>query len=180
MADSNSIDVATGTSNLNQTFNESSGEPSDSPDLNNNVGATAQAEIRTIQEAEQALAQHDDRWRQLSDRLSARPQAAPSLDMDGGSQRSVAREYTEHRREWGAQRDAIEVGAIREMIDVRANGTTLTNEFSANAEQDKPEPSLSEKPSAPDQDSAPSNDGESRFQREFSVAAPHMSRTNDR
>ncbi|NKB56925.1 MAG: hypothetical protein GKS00_11370 [Alphaproteobacteria bacterium] len=174
------INVAEGTSDLDQTFNENAGDPIGTPDAGANVGATAQAEIQTIQEAEQALAQHDDRWRRLSDRLANRPQAAPSLEVDGGSQRSVTREYTAYRREWDAQREAIEIGAIRDTIDIRANGTTLTNEFSANAEQAGPEPSLAECPSPTDQDNMPNNDGESRFQRAFSATAPEFTRSNGR
>lgn len=215
MADSNNVDVATGASDLGQTFNEHAGESGVTPDLDISVGApaiesdnapqslaqsfndgahepdpvpdtsvtaTASAEIQTIDNAERALAQHDDRWRELSDRLSNRPVAAPTLDMDGGAQRSVAREYTAYRQEWDAQRDAIEIGAIRDAIDVRANGTTLSNEFTATAQSEHAAPEVSPEPSepTPEQDNAPHNDGHSRFQREFAVAAPEISRTIDR
>lgn len=178
MSDSNGIDVATGASDLGQTFNESVGEPGASQGLNTSVGATAQAEIETFQEAEQALAQHDDQWRQLSDRLSARPQATPSMDIDGGSQRSIAREYTEHRRQWDAQRDTIEIGAIGEVVDIRANGTTLTKAFPATTDQERPAQTV--EPPEPAQQHAAMHDASDRFQRQFSASTPEVSRSNDR
>lgn len=163
-------------SSLSSTFDQSASQTLVAPDLS--VTATARAEIDIIDQAEAVLAQHDDRWRQLSDRLSNRPIAAPSLDMDGSIQRSVAREYTEYRREWSEQRDAIEYGAINEVIDVRANGATLTNEFSAssNVETTAPEPK-------PESNPDPSNErqaGESQIHREFRVAEREPSRGIDR
>ncbi len=99
-----------GAQSLMQSFNQDAQEPDPVPDTS--VTATASAEIQVIEDAERALAQHDNRWRELSDRLSNRPVAAPTLGMDGGAQRSVAREYTAYRQEWSEQRDAIEYGAI--------------------------------------------------------------------
>ncbi len=179
MADNDGIDVASGASDLEQTFSESVGKPGVAPDPDITVSATAQAEIETIQEAEQALGQHDDRWRQLSDRLSARPQATPSMDIGCESQRSIAREYTEHRHQWDAQRDAIEIGAIREVIDIRANGMTLTKAYTATAELEQPQPVKAPEPPESVQHETAKHDASDRFQREFTVAAPDRARTNE-
>lgn len=168
--------VDSGSQSLARSFNEGAQEPEPFSTLDTSVTATASAEIQVIEDAERALAQHDDRWRELSDRLSNRPVAAPALDMDGGAQRSVAREYTAYRREWGEQRDAIEYGAIQEAIDVRANGTTLSNEFTATSQTEHAAPEVAPEPAAPTREPAT----ESQFQREFSVAAPGPSHTIDR
>lgn len=159
---------------LTAAFDQSASLSAEPPDLS--VTATARAEIDIIDQAEAALAQHDDRWRQLSDRLSNRPAAAPSLDMEGSTQRSVTREYTEYRKEWNAHRDAIEYGAIRDIIDIRASGTTLTNEFSNASRTADAAPEVVPEPTDP----IPSQDVESPFQREFSVTASDLSYTPDR
>jgi len=173
MAD-NSLDVATGTSNLAHPFNESTGEPSATPDTGADLNATVSAEIDIAQTASQSLYRHDDRWRQLSDRLSHRPVAAPSLDIGGGSSRSVAREYGEHRQQWESQRSVIERNAVAAMAGVRALGTTLTGEFSATAVNENGAGNDVQTPSLREPERS------SRFQREFLVSVSEISRSNDR
>ena len=73
--------------------------PDQTRDSDGSLTATAQAEIALNQRAERALIWQDDKWRQISDRLSHRPQSVPVLDMDGGTSRSVTREYNQHRQE---------------------------------------------------------------------------------
>lgn len=174
MAESNAADTGIETPALEQAFNDSVGEPTVAPDTSRDVNATASAEIQIVQEAEQALAQHDNHWRQLSDRLSKRPLTAPSLDMDGGIDRSITHEYTEYRREWDARRDAIEVEAIRATVETRANGATLTKSFNAMAEN---ETASDRDPAHEPSASAPSLDATNRFQRDFSVTV--AARAND-
>ena len=107
-------------------------------DSDKGLTATAKAEIALNQRAERAFAWQDDKWRQISDRLSHRPQSVPVLDMDGGTSRSVTREYNQHRQEWTAQHNSIEANAAAMRADIRAQGTTLTREYADASGNDAP------------------------------------------
>jgi len=157
-----------------QSFTDTAGDTGPTLNAGSNVTSTASAEIDVALETKDALTRHDNRWRQLSDRLSNRPLAEPSLDMDTVPVRSIAKEHTEHRRQWQAQRDAIETKAITATAAVRAQGTTLTREFGTVAESDSPDRAASAEPSTHRTKEA------DRFQREFSVKSTDIAQSRDR
>lgn len=82
---------------------------------------------------------HDERWNRERDRLTAKPVEAPSLDLGGDSGRSIQKEYTERRNLWEAHRDSINRLFDRQVADVRALGTTMSDHFQ-DASEPAPEP----------------------------------------
>jgi|GEM_PF-4291778 len=163
-------DSATGGDGINAaplgpSFNESVNAP---VALTREAGAdrstTASAEIEARAETQLSLDQHDDRWRQINDRLSNRVVMEPSMELGGSSPRSIPREYTAQRQQWETQRDALEANGISATADIRAQGTTLTRTH-ADAVNDAYRDVKTA--TAPTPEPAPDN----RFQREFSVNA---------
>jgi hypothetical protein len=65
-----------------------------------------QAKLET--EKGKALFEHDNRWKQASDRLTPRPIPAPAFDMMGGPPaRNLAQDHDEMRQRWTERRDQI-------------------------------------------------------------------------
>ena len=55
-----------------------------------------------------ALAEHDQLWKQASDRLTPRPTPAPAFDMMGGPlSRNLVQDHDEVRQRWTERRDQI-------------------------------------------------------------------------
>ena len=54
-----------------------------------------------------ALAEHDNRWKQASDRLTPRPIPAPVFDMMGPPARNLVQDHDEMRQRWSERRDQI-------------------------------------------------------------------------
>ena len=51
-----------------------------------------------------ALAEHDNRWKQASDRLTPRPIPAPVFDMMGPPARNLVQDHDEMRQRWSERR----------------------------------------------------------------------------
>lgn len=103
---------------------------------------TVQVELEI--ERYDVLDAHDARWNRERDRITAKPEDAPSLDLGGGG-RSIQKEYTERRSRWEGHRDAINRVFDRQVADVRALGTTMTDNFTKASDQT---PNQGQKPAA--------------------------------
>ena len=92
--------------------------------------AGAHEEIALSRDRERALDRHDVRWRLHRDHLAHQTHAAPSHDLDGGSETSLQRQYEERRTLWELQREAILRDHADRRSELRADGTTLSGRFS--------------------------------------------------
>jgi hypothetical protein len=71
--------------------------------LQNSIANQAKLEAdKTI-----ALAEHDKRWKEASDRLTPRPIPAPAFDMMGPPARNLVQDHDEMRQRWTERRDQI-------------------------------------------------------------------------
>jgi hypothetical protein len=69
-----------------------------------------------------ALAEHNNRWKQASDRLTPRPIPAPAFDMMGGPPaRNLVQDHDEMRHRWTERRDQI----VKD-FDERISGSEAT------------------------------------------------------
>jgi hypothetical protein len=65
-----------------------------------------QAKLETDKET--ALAEHDNRWKQASDRLTPRPIPAPAFDMMGPApSRNLVQDHDEMRQRWSERREQM-------------------------------------------------------------------------
>lgn len=100
-------------------------------DARASVTDTASAEISLAIETERALDRHDERWDVERDRLATN--SFPSLEMDGVQKTSHEHkeEYDLARTRWKLAQDKIYDGYQSERGEIREEGQTLRDEFTA-------------------------------------------------
>ncbi len=98
------------------------------------VSATAGAEIEIAREKEAALDRHDQEWIRERERLADKALPAPTFDLGAQERRSVLSEYEERRTAWTRHQDQIVEHHEERRHEVRVNGRTVTDEFTASVE----------------------------------------------
>ncbi len=104
---------------------------------------TTHLQVQIQEERADVLDAHDERWNRERDHLTAKPFQAPSLGLGSDNGRSVQKEYQERWARWQDHRDGINQLFDRQVADVRAMGTTMTDRFQEVTGQDAtnmPEP----------------------------------------
>ena len=112
-------------------------EPAKAVEAGADFETTTTVQVELEIERYDVLDAHDARWNRERDRITAKPEDAPSFDL-GGDGRSIQREYTERRSQWEDHRDAINRMFDQQVAEVRALGTTMTDNFT-NASGPAPE-----------------------------------------
>jgi hypothetical protein len=86
-----------------------------------------------------ALAEHDQLWKQASDRLTPRPIPAPAFDMMGGPPaRNLVQDHDEMRQRWTERREQIVKDSDQRIASTEASRAEIVQGFSrANEARDQ-------------------------------------------
>lgn len=112
---------------LGASFDASKGEVFE--DISKSVNATARAEIKTVQDHEKAVEQHEQRWINERNKLAHMSDLYPDFDLGSRAHRNLLSAYEERRTEWQRQADQIDNSFEVKRDHVRKTGRTVSSEF---------------------------------------------------
>lgn len=93
------------------------------------VGDAAREEISNRQAQERQLHRHDDLWKRERARIAASNESYPDFDLGSRGHRNVERDYRERRFVWEQRKDEMNNRFVVQRQEIRANGQTLSAEF---------------------------------------------------
>ena len=93
------------------------------------VSATAREEIDNRDALERQLHRHDELWKRERNKIASASDPYPDFDLGSRGHRNIDSEYRERRFVWEQAKDEIENRFAAQGEDIRAQGQTLSNEF---------------------------------------------------
>lgn len=118
---------------VREVFSEHASAPEAAPQRDitplGRVSATAREEIDNREALERQLHRHDELWQRERQKIATASDPYPDFDLGSRGHRNIERDYRERRAVWEQAKDEIENRFAAQGEDIRAQGQTLSNEF---------------------------------------------------
>lgn len=100
-------------------------------DLPMGVVDTARNEIENRANLERNLDRHEELWKRERNKIAHSSDPYPDFDLGSRGHRNIQRELQERRTIWEQRKDQIENSFAVRQSDIRQDGNTLSDEFTA-------------------------------------------------